>query len=382
LSNARCRVVCVDDEPQVLSGLSLHLRRRYEVETATSGAAALELLARQPPAAVVISDMRMPGMNGAELLAKASSSHPHTTRILLTGHAEVDAAIAAVNRGSVFRFLVKPCPPPELLGAVEAAVELHRTTVAEQSLLEQTLLGSIKMLTEVMAITNPVSFGRAQRIKQHVSALCDKLELGERWQVEVAAMLSQLSTFTLPAETLEKVYYGATLSAEEQAMLDRAPDVTEQLLSHVPRLESVRDILAAYPKPYKKQDTELTHEQANLQRAAQILRLAVDFDTLEAQGLSSGMALTSLKGRADQYQPAILSAFLSLFGERKEGDKIRDISVAALRSGMVLAADVKMATGTLFVARGYEITPAFLERIRNFRPGSVREPIKVLIRAA
>jgi response regulator RpfG family c-di-GMP phosphodiesterase len=382
-AKARCRIVCVDDEPQVLSGLSLHLRRRYEVETATSGPAALELLARQPQAAVLISDMRMPGMNGAELLAKASLTYPHTTRILLTGHAEVDAAMAAVNHGHVFRFLVKPCPPPELLAAVEAGAELHRHTVAEQLLLEQTLHGSIKMLTEVMSITNPVSFGRAQRVKQHVSALCDKLELSERWQVEVAAMLSQLATFTLPPETLEKVYYGAALSQDEQAMLDRSPDVTEQLLSHVPRLELVREILASYTKPYKKADkVELTHDQAKLQRLSQILRVAVDFDTLEAQGLSSGIALTTLKGRADQYEPQVLAAFLGMHGQRREGDKIRDISVAALRSGMVLAADVKMATGTLFVARGYEVTPAFLERIRNFRPGSVREPIKVLIRAA
>jgi response regulator RpfG family c-di-GMP phosphodiesterase len=302
---------------------------------------------------------------------------------LLTGHAEVDAAIAAVNHGHVFRFLVKPCPPPELVAAVEAGVELHRQTVAEQSLLEQTLHGSIKMLTEVMSITNPVSFGRAQRVKQHVTALCDKLELSERWQVEVAAMLSQLATFTLPPETLEKVYYGSALSQDEQAMLERSPDVTEQLLSHVPRLELVREILATYTKPYKKSDKpELTHEQAKLQRLTQILRVAVDFDTLEAQGQSSGVALTTLKGRADQYEPQVLAAFLGLHGQRREGDKIRDISVAALRSGMVLAADVKMATGTLFVARGYEITPAFLERIRNFRPGSVREPIKVLIRAA
>jgi response regulator RpfG family c-di-GMP phosphodiesterase len=379
----RSRVVCVDDDPQVLSGLSLHLRRRYDVEMATSGPAALELLARQPPAAVLISDMRMPGMNGAELLAKASLSYPHTTRILLTGHAEVDAAIAAVNKGSVFRFLVKPCPPPELLAAIEAGVELHRTTMSEQTLFEQTLHGAIKMLTEVMSITNPVSFGRAQRVKQHVSALAEKLELGDRWQVEVAAMLSQLATFTLPPETLEKVYYGATLSAEEQAMVDRSPDVTEQLLGHIPRLEVVREILATHTKPYKKPDkVELTHEQQHVQRLTQILRVAVDFDTLEAQGLSSGMALTTLKGRADQYEPLVLSAFLALFGQRKEGDKIRDISLGALRSGMVLAADVKMATGTLFVARGYEVTPAFLERIRNFRPGSVREPIKVLIRAA
>jgi len=379
-AKARTRVVCVDDEPQVLSGLSLHLRRRYEVETATSGAAALELLARQPQAAVVISDMRMPGMNGAELLAKASVAHPHTTRILLTGHAEVDSAIAAVNKGAVFRFLVKPCPPPELLSAVDAAVELHRTTVAEQTLLEQTLHGSIKMLTEVLSLTNPVAFGRAQRIKQHVSHLLDKLELAERWQVEVAAMLSQLSTFTLPPETLEKIYYGAALTPEEQGMLERAPDVTEQLLGHIPRLEVVREILNGASKPYKKADrgNDLSHEQQQLQRWSQILRVASDFDTLEAQGLSGAIALTTLKGRADQYDPQVLAAFLSLFGERKEGDKIRDISVAALRTGMVLAADVKMATGTLFVARGYEVTPAFLERIRNFRPGSVREPIKVL----
>ena len=382
-AKARSRVVCVDDEPQVLSGLSLHLRRRYEVETATSGAAALELLARQPQAAVVISDMRMPGMTGAELLEKASAAYPHTTRILLTGHAEVDSAIAAVNKGSVFRFLVKPCPPPELLAAVDAAAELHRSTVAEQTLLEQTLHGSIKMLTEVMAISNPVSFGRAQRIKQHVTSLLDKLELGERWQVEVAAMLSQLSSFTLPPETVEKIYYGATLSVEEQAMLERTPDVTEQLLSHIPRLEAVREILNQYPKPYRKiEQHEASHDKQQIQRWSQILRVAADFDTLEAQGLSSGVALTTLKGRSDQYDPQVLSAFLSLFGQHKDGDKIRDISVGALRSGMILAADVKMATGTLFVARGYEVTPAFLERIRNFRPGSVREPIKVLIRAA
>ena len=111
---SRLRVICVD-EPHVVSGLALHLRRRYDVEVATSGQAGLDLLARAPEAAVVISDMRMPGMNGAEFLSRVSTQHANTTRILLTGHAELDAAIRAVNEGSVFRFLLKPCPPPELL---------------------------------------------------------------------------------------------------------------------------------------------------------------------------------------------------------------------------------------------------------------------------
>jgi response regulator RpfG family c-di-GMP phosphodiesterase len=382
-ARSRTRVVCVDDEPQVLSGLSLHLRRRYEVETATSGAAGLELLARQPQAAVVISDMRMPGMNGAEFLTKAKSAFPHTTRILLSGHAEVEAAISAVNNGSVFRFLVKPCPPPELLRAVDAAADLHRMILAEKTLLEQTLHGSIKVLTDVMSLTNPVSFGRAQRIKQHVTALADKLEIGERWQVEVAAMLSQLATFTLPPETLERVYYGAPLTGEEQQMVERSPDVTEQLLAHIPRLEQIREILSEYTKPYQKPENgvELSPAQQQLVCWTQMLRVAADFDTLEAQGQNSAGALSTLRGRAEQYEPHVLTAFLGLFAQRKDGDKVRDISVAALRSGMVLAADVKMATGTLFVARGYEVTPAFLEKVRNFRPGSVREPIKVLIRS-
>lgn len=378
------RVICVDDEPQVLSGLSLHLRRRYNVETATSGAAALDLLAREPQAAVVISDMRMPGMNGAELLAKASAAYPATTRILLTGHADTESAMAAVNNGHVFRFLTKPCPPPELLGAVDAAAELFRVTKAEQMLLEQTLHGSVQMLTEIMSLTNPVAFGRAQRIKQHVTNLCNRMGVTERWQVEVAAMLSQVATFTLPPETLEKVHYGAMLSAEEQAMVERTPDVTEQLLSHIPRLELVREILSGHHKPYRKPEKEPTREQAQLLQLTQILRVAADFDTLEARGLSSAAALSTMNGRSDQYDPGALSALLTLYAERerREGDKIRDISLAALRSGMVFAADVKMATGTLFVARGYEVTPAFLERVRNFRPGSVREPLKVLIKAA
>ncbi len=376
------RVVCVDDDPQVLSGLSLHLRRRYDVETATSGAAALELLARQPPAAVVISDMRMPGMNGAELLTKASVSYPTTTRILLTGHAEVNAAITAVNSGRVFRFLVKPCPPAELLATVDAAAELHRKAVGEQMLLEQTLHGSIKALTEVMSISNPVAFGRAQRVKQLVTALADKLELSERWQVEVAAMLSQLATFTLPPETLEKIHYGAELNADEQAMLECSPDVTEQLLAHIPRLEAVRQILASYGQPYVAPQRELTPEQARLARWTAMLRVATDFDTLEAQGLSSAVALTTLKAHAEQYEAQVFAAFLAIVGQRRDGDKVRDISLTALRSGMVLAADIKMATGTLFVARGFEVTPAFLERVKNFRPGAVREPIKVVIRAA
>src|SRR4051812_20900126 len=224
-AKVRPRVVCVDDEPHVSAGLALHLRRRYDVEIATSGQAGLDLLDRLPEAAVVISDMRMPQMNGAEFLAKALAAHPNTTRILLTGYSEVDAAIQAVNQGQIFRFLVKPCPPPELLRTVDAAAEMHRLSRVERELLEKTLHGSIKMLSEVLAISNPLAFGRGARLKQLVTGLADKLGDTNRWQAEVAAMLSQLSTITLPNETAEKLYYGTPLSSDEQRMVERAPDI-------------------------------------------------------------------------------------------------------------------------------------------------------------
>jgi CheY-like chemotaxis protein len=377
----RPRVVCVDDEPHVVGGLALHLRRRYDVELATSGQAGLELLDRRPEAAVVISDMRMPGMNGAEFLAKASAAHPNTTRILLTGYAEIDAAISAINDGRVFRFLVKPCPPPDLLRTVEAGAELHRLLTTEQELLERTLHGSIRMLSEVMAVTNPAAFGRATRIKQRVTELATELAETQRWQVEVAAMLSQLSSITLPNETVEKLYYGSPLTQAEQGMIERAPNVTEQLLGHIPRLEVVRQILAGYRDGFRKADAELSGERRVVRRGAQLLKAAIEIDTLEGQGLSGSRAQAALKAQADYYDPAVLEAALAVCGGASTDEMVHEVSLAALKPGMVFATDVKLTNGTLFVARGYEVTESFLARIKNFRAGSVKEPVRVVVRA-
>lgn len=380
-TKTRPRVICVDDEPHVAAGLALHLRRRYEVEVAASGQAGLELLDRSPEAAVVISDMRMPHMNGAEFLTKALAAHPNTTRILLTGYSELDAAVQAVNRAQVYRFLVKPCPPAELLRTVEAGADLHRRTQVERDLLERTLRGSIKMLCEIMAISNPVAFGRGTRIQQLVSSLAEKLGDVDRWQVEVAAMLSQLGTLTLPDETAEKLYYGASLSAEEQRMVERAPQISEQLLANIPRLEIVRAILAARAEPYRAASAELSVEQRLVRRGTEMLKAASDFDALEAQGLSMAQALEMLQGRAAEYNPEVLLALQEVCGSQRSADCIREVSLAGLEPGMVFAADVKLTTGTLFVARGYEVTESFLARLKNFRAGSVKEPFTVSIRS-
>src|SRR5664279_3439182 len=114
----RPRILCVDDEPQILESLRDTLHRDYEVQTAGSGAEGLGLLAEEPDGyAVIISDMRMPEMLGSVFLHNARLIAPDTTRMLLTGHADLDAAVTAVNEAQLFRFLTKPCPPAEVLAA-------------------------------------------------------------------------------------------------------------------------------------------------------------------------------------------------------------------------------------------------------------------------
>ncbi len=378
---ARTKVLCVDDEPNVLAGLSLYLRRRYDVQTALSGAAGLTALRDAGDTAVVISDMRMPGMDGAAFLSACRQTRPDTVRMLLTGHADMDSAVHAVNEGQIFRFLTKPCPPSLLLSSVEAALAQHRLLTAERVLLEQTLHGSVKALIDVLALANPVAFGRAIRIKQLVSDLAASLDPSERWQVEVAAMLSQIGCMSLPPETLERVYYGRPLSDDEQQMVARVPALTANLLGSIPRLDAVRGILASYTRTPPRTDA-VTDEGGGsvVARGARLLAAATDFEVLTAQGHPAAHVLDVMRGRPGRYHPAILDTLTAIHAAADAANEVHEVSLAALRVGMVLAEDVTLTTGTLLVTRGYTVTEGFVERARNFR-GKVREPLRVVLRS-
>lgn len=380
-AKAKPRILCIDDEPKVLEGLALHLGRRFDVVSAGGGAQALEAVQAEGTFVVVISDMRMPGMNGAQVLTKIRELRPDSVRMLLTGQADLESAISAVNEGQLFRFLTKPCPPPLLLAAVEAGVEQYRLITSERVLLEQTLHGSIKTLVDVLALTHPLPFGRAMRVKQLVSELAEKLGLQERWQVEVAAMLSQLGAVALPGETVEKVFQGQILSREEDAMVARMPLVTDQLLANIPRLELVRAILLGQSSTKGLNEAE----KAIVLSGVQLLQVASDFDALIAGDGSAGdasaaLALGKMRGRVNQYEARILDALTELRAEKEPEFEVKELALSALRIGMVLAEDLRMTAGMLLVARGYEITGSFLEKVHNFGSGTVKEPVSVLVR--
>lgn len=131
------RIMFVDDERSVLEGYHRLLYRQYDVVTASSGGEGLKLLRESGPFAVVVSDMRMPGMSGAEFLTRALAVAPDTIRMLLTGYADLNDAIRAVNEGQIFRYLTKPCDRETLQHAVHLGVERYHKlhpAVPEESL--------------------------------------------------------------------------------------------------------------------------------------------------------------------------------------------------------------------------------------------------------
>ncbi len=372
---AKPRVLCVDDEPQLLEGLSLMLRRRFDVQTAPGGEAGLELLRADPSVVCVVSDMRMPGMDGATFLREARALVPDTTRILLTGQTDLDAAIAAVNFGQVFRFLQKPVSPDVLQGVLQDGVEHHRLRTAERVLLEQTLQGAVKALTDVLALTRPLVFGRASRIKQHVGTLARTLGLADVWQLEVAALLAQLGAVTLPDEVAEKLHDGRALSAAEQKMADAAPATVEHLLGHIPRLEGVRELLRWVHRP------SLPAAQAHapsLRQRVQVLRLATDYERLVVAGTTPELASLALRAQAELGDAALFDALLHL--AKADFGELSEVGLDGLRVGMVFAEEVRMTSGGLLVPRGYTVTASFLERARNFQAGVLRLPLKVMSR--
>jgi len=157
----RHKILCVDDETQVLEGLSLQLGRRYEVLTALSGAEALEILQREDCISVLISDMRMPRMDGATFLARARTLVPNAARILLTGQTDLRSAIAAVNDAQVLKFLSKPCPPPELHAAVETGIEHYRQASGASTGLRRTLTAQIISQDPVTGLASRSHFNAA-----------------------------------------------------------------------------------------------------------------------------------------------------------------------------------------------------------------------------
>jgi response regulator RpfG family c-di-GMP phosphodiesterase len=367
------RILCVDDEPMVLEGLRDVLRRSFDVRTASSGAEGLALLKEhRREIAVVISDMRMPEMPGSVFLREARRVAPLAVRMLLTGYSDSDAAIKAVNDGQIFRFLTKPCDRDELIQACAGALWQHRLQKTERDLLEQTVQGSVKALTDVLALAAPAVFGQGARLKELVGKLAAETGWNDAWEIEVAALMAQVGAITLPDETAEKLYAGASLTPAEEAMVARVPAVTQRILGNIPRLDGVLQILGNYQRRFDSAGTD-----GILPVGARMLSIAIDFLALEREDPTPRLALETMRGRTGAYDPELLEAFARTVGIGDQQIMVVEVALHGLVEGMTLVGDARATTGQLLIARGHPVTPELIERLRNFPIGHVREPLRV-----
>jgi CheY-like chemotaxis protein len=375
VSPTTASVLCVDDEQRVLDGLRLTLRHGFTVAIATSGAEGLAKLKEMNGATVVISDMRMPVMDGAAFLTQVRKYWPDATRLLLTGETGRDAAVAAVNEGQIFRFLTKPCASDKLLAAVEAAVRQHQLVTAEKMLLQQTVLGSIRALVDVLGIVNPIAFGRGSRIKRLAMQLAEQAGLAPSWELEAAALLSQIGYVSLPVELVEKAVNGESLNADEVLLIGETPKVTQGIIARIPRLENVASILAYANQPGATKEPNDPEVAAN----ASVLMNVLEFDALTGRGEDAATAIATLRARFGLKNRPMLAHLAELQGMAANGPQLREIRLREVAPGMVLMDDLRTDLGTLLVSRGYEVSQSFIDRMRNFGPGLLEERVRVQV---
>jgi FixJ family two-component response regulator len=355
------KILFVDDEPAVLEGYKRALHREFQPDTAVGAQEALTTIANNGPYAVVVSDMRMPEMDGVQLLSRISTVSPNTVRVMLTGHADLQSAIGAVNEGRIFRFLTKPCEADVLKNALTTCLVQYRLITAEKDLLENTLMGSIKVLTDVLSLANPAAFGRAVRIRRYVQHLVATLKLDSAWQYEAAAMLSQLGCITLSPEVIEAAYCGRDLTAEERTAFDMHPSVARNLLSNIPRLDCIAWIIGQQRFAAADPETKMPH---SMMMGADILRVAIAFDDLKIRGAKDSEAISRLESDT-KFDPHIVRALSSLRPEEGKRE-LKMVRISDLATGMIIQEEIRTKVGMLLIGIGQEVTYPLIVRLNNF----------------
>jgi len=377
------KILFVDDEPSVLDGYKRILYREFDVDTAQGGEQGLIAIHERGPYAVVISDMRMPSMSGAAFLARVRQTAPDTVRILLTGYASLDAAIEAVNQGNIFRFLTKPCSKEVLTAAIDAALVQYRLISVERELLEHTLMGSIKVLTEVLSAASPEAFGRSMRIASYVRQLVARFALPSQWRFEAAAMLSQLGCVTLDPEFVKMSYVGNYPSPQDRARFATHPEAARYLLTNIPRLEQVAWMIGQQLNPaIKPNDSD--HSAAvgeDILLGARILKLAVAMDGLRMMGLSNEEAFAKIRDRRTEFGADLIEAAAGIQPETTSME-LRKVQVSKLTTGMILQQEITTKTGMLVVPNGHEITHPLLIKLNSYAgAGTIGRDVIVLVPA-
>ena len=378
------KILFVDDDPNLLAAFQRNLRKLFSFDTATGGAEALALIKSSGPYAVIVADMQMPEMNGVELLAKVCEAAPDTVRVMLTGNADQLTATQAVNKGHIFSFLNKPCEPEALRLTLESALKQYALVTVERELLEGTLAGSVKVLSEVLSMIDPAAFGRGQKLRDSVRVFGQWLGMPTTWLYEMAALLADIGLVSVPPLILRKLEQGMDLIARERDMVERSPRIGHDLLVNIPRMEPVAKIVLYQSKHYDGSGfpSDKVAGEA-IPFGARMLKILHDRVLLESEGIVKKRAYDTMKGRLHTYDPVLLDKCFQCFEAFLENAisadrKVLSLPVHELLPGQVLVSDIKTMNDVLLVAAGNRLTEIMISRLNNYAVfDTIKEPIYV-----
>lgn len=391
------KVLLVDDDPDILSAYKRNLHKKFQLFSAQSAAEGLDILKASGPLAAIVSDFRMPGMDGIQFLTQARSLYPDTIRIMLTGQADMQAAIDAINQGNIFRFLNKPCPSELLIETLHTAIEQYRLFNAERELLDQTLKGSVRVLVDILAVVNPLAFSKAEKYRSIAKKIAERMQIQDTWEIELTAMLSQIGCVTVPEEILNKKLHNQVLSSTEEEIFASHPHVGEKLLMNIPRLEGIAAAIASQFASVNK------NNMPDSSLAAGIIMMLNDFDELSQSGNNISQALSTMQNQRN-YDPAIMSALQkeilaawdinlaeydfqdSIAPSRSKPSQnvsIHILNVDELMVGMILDENIIDKNGRVLITHPNIITDVLILRLQNFaRLGLIRNTIRVKLSAS
>lgn len=401
-------VLCVDDEPNILSALRRTLRvDGLRVLTAQGGQEALEALERES-VDVVISDMRMPGMDGAELLERVHQRWPTHIRVLLTGHADTSAAVAAINRGRIFRYLNKPWDDAELRTVVRQGLSMlhlererarlealatrqnlelrdanerleERVQQRTQELarandtLKRSYLTSIKVFSGLIELRGGRLAGHGRRVADVARKVAVTMGLNdeEAQRIFVAALLHDIGLIGVPDAILGKSV--ARCAPDEAAQLQRHAEIGEQALMPLEEMQPVAALIRAHHERFDGQGFPDKRAGREIPIGARILSVADAFDELQnghlvGAAMSAQDARTVIRhGRGQQFDPEVVDVFLHITEPQRPKLALEvQINAAQLEPDMVLARDLVSPTGVLMLAAGHVLTAALIRRVQEF----------------
>lgn len=372
------RVLFVDDEQSLLNGIERRLTRNFDLVTAISGPAALVAMDDQGPFAVIVTDMRMPKMDGVQFIKEARAKSPDTVFIMLTGNQDQATAIQALNEGHVFRFLTKPCQSSELIQAVECGLHQYQLVTSEKELLQKTFCGAVSVLTDVLALSHPNIFNRTERVEEIVRALQQELGITDQWEYRLAARLGLLGFALLPEAERANVDMGTQLGAGASEQLRQAAATGQRLIERIPRLDTVAKIIGYQPQVDGTAVIQVPRtEEAKANVGATLLRVAMLWDDVLRQGLRGPGAIDELRRSLPKLSAEMADALLALPVDDSADDGV-EVQVCDLQEGMVLCDDVLSDNGSMLIRKGRRLTWTIIERLANTRvPGEELRSIRI-----